>query len=103
MRRSTGHHDRAIILTLLDTRLRASELCALTVGDVDLKSGKMQVKHGRAGGAKGGKGRIVFLGKATRRAVWRYLAERTDGDDPEAPLFLVKYDRPRTRMHCACS
>ncbi len=102
MRRSTGHRDQAIILTLLDTGLRASELSALKVGDVDLKTGKVQVKHGRLGGAKGGKGRIVFLGKAVRRAVWRYLAERTDGDDPEALLFLVAIN-PRIgidRMGC---
>ena len=51
----------------------------------------------RLGGAKGGKGRTVFLGKAARRAVWRYLAEREDGEDPEAPLFLVKYDRPMNK------
>ena len=57
----------------------------------------MQVKHGRLGGAKGGKGRTVFLGKATRRALWRYLAGREDGDDPEAPLFTCKYDRPMNK------
>ncbi len=97
MRRATARRDQAIILTLLDTGLRASELSALKVGDVDLKSGKVLVKHGRLGGAKGGKGRTVYLGKAARRAVWRYLAERADGDDVEAPLFLVKYDRPMNK------
>ncbi len=35
MRRSTGHRDQAIILTLLDTGLRASELSALKVGNMD--------------------------------------------------------------------
>jgi integrase/recombinase XerD len=97
MRRSSGRRDQVIILTLLDTGLRASELSALTVGDVDLKTGRMLVKHGRLGGAKGGKGRTVFLGKAARSALWRYLAEREDGQDPEAPLFLVKNDRPMNR------
>ena len=97
MRRATGRRDQAIILTLLNTGLRASELSALKVGDVDLKTGKVQIRHGRAGGAKGGKGRIVYLGKAARRAMWRYLAERTDGEDAEAPLFLVKYERPMNK------
>jgi integrase/recombinase XerD len=97
MRRATGRRDQALILTLLDTGLRASELSALKVGDVDLKTGKVLVKHGRLGGAKGGKGRTVFLGKAARRALWRYLAEREDGEDSEAPLFLVKYDRPMNK------
>ncbi len=97
MRRWTAHRDQAIIMILVDTGLRASELCALKIGDVDLKTGKVQVKHGRAGGAKGGKGRTVFLGKAARRTLWRYLADREDGNDPEAPLFLVKYDRPMNK------
>src|SRR3989304_1615815 len=56
MRRSTGKRDRALILTLLDTGLRASELCALTIEDVDQKTGHVEVKHGVTGGAKGGKG-----------------------------------------------
>lgn len=94
MRRHTANRDRAIILVLLDTGLRASELCALTIGDVDLKSGKVQVKHGAGGGAKGGKGRVVFLGKAARRAVWRYLAERDDSEEPGAPLFIGKFKHP---------
>jgi integrase/recombinase XerD len=94
MRRWSGKRDQAIIMMLLDTGLRASELSALKIGDVDLKTGKALVRHGRAGGAKGGKGRTVFLGKAARRTLWRYLTEREDGEDPDAPLFLVKYDRP---------
>jgi integrase/recombinase XerD len=78
---------------LLDTGLRASELCALNVGDVDLKSGQVRVKHGDPGGAKGGKGRVVFLGQTARRSLWRYLATRQDGDEPDAPLFLGKWQR----------
>jgi integrase/recombinase XerD len=97
MRHWADKRDQAIILTLLDTGLRASELCALKIGDVDLKSGKVQVKHGRLGGAKGGKGRTVYLGKAARRAVWRYLAKREDGEEVDAPLFLVRYDRPMNK------
>ena len=96
MRRVTANRDRAIILFLLDTGLRASELCSLKIEDVDQKTGKVQVKHGVLGGAKGGKGRTVFLGKAARRALWRYLAERdaSRGEDPHAPLFLGKFDHP---------
>jgi len=67
MHRATGNRDRAIILTLLDTGLRATELCSLKVGDVDMKTGRVHVRHGAPGGAKGGKGRAVFLGKSARR------------------------------------
>lgn len=94
MRRATGKRDRVIILMLLDTGLRASELCALKVGDVDIKTGRVEVKHGRTGGAKGGKGRTVFIGKSTRRALWLYLAEREDGDQADESLFLGKFHRP---------
>ncbi|MBI5030204.1 MAG: tyrosine-type recombinase/integrase [Chloroflexi bacterium] len=94
MRRMTARRDRAMILFLLDTGLRASEFCSLTIGDVDQKTGRVVVKHGTLGGAKGGKGRVVFIGKSTRSALWRYLIERTDNDDANAPLFT-------SRMGCA--
>lgn len=94
MRRPTGTRDRAMFLTLLDTGLRASEMCALLIGDVDMKTGKVDVKHGAQGGAKGGKGRVVYLGKAARKQLWRYLSQREDGEEPSAPLFLGKFDRP---------
>jgi integrase/recombinase XerD len=97
MRRPTARRDRAMILTLLDTGLRASELCSLQIRDVDLKSGKVTVRHGIGGGSKGGKGRTVFMGKSTRRALWRYLADREDGNDPDAPLFLGKSNRPMNK------
>lgn len=97
MRRPSANRDQAIVLTLLDTGLRATELCSLTVGDVDLKTGKVNVRHGVGGGAKGGKGRVTYLGKVARKAVWRYLATREDGSDPKAPLFISAGDRPFNR------
>jgi len=97
MQRSTSKRDKAIILTLLDTGLRAGELCALRIEDVDMKSGRVHVRPGEAGKAKGGKGRVVFMGKSTRRFLWRYLAEREDGEEPDAPLFLGKFHRPFNR------
>jgi len=97
MRRPSANRDQAIVLTLLDTGLRATELCSLTVEDVDLKTGKVNVRHGVGGGAKGGKGRVTYLGKVARKAVWRYLATREDGSDPKAPLFISAGDRPFNR------
>ncbi len=96
MRRGTGARDQLIIFILLDTGLRASEFCSLSIGDVDLKTGKIEIKHGSEGGAKGGKGRTVFIGKATRKMLWRYLASREDSEDPDSPLILNREDRPFT-------
>jgi integrase/recombinase XerD len=94
MHRPSANRDQAIILTLLDSGLRATELCSLTINDIDLKTGKVTIRHGVMGGAKGGKGRTVYLGKVARKAVWRYLAGREDGDDLSAPLFISRADRP---------
>lgn len=71
--------DRAIILTLLDTGLRASELTALEVDDWQ-DGGVLVVRHG-----KGGKRRQVYAGERTRRAIRAWLRER--GQTP-GPLFL---------------
>jgi len=94
MQRVNVHRDQALILVLLDTGLRASELCALQIGHVDMQTGKVIVRPGREGGAKGGKGRTVFLGKTARRALWRYLVDRADGKETDAPLFTDRYDHP---------
>ncbi|MDX9991197.1 MAG: phage integrase N-terminal SAM-like domain-containing protein [Anaerolineales bacterium] len=65
MRLPNGYRDQAIIMTLLDTGLRAMELCSLRVKNIDSKTGKVEIEAGREGGAKGGKGRIVYLRSTT--------------------------------------
>ncbi len=91
-RRPTAARDRAIVLVLLDAGLRATELCILRIDDVDLDSGKLFVRKG-----KGGKGRIVYVGKATRKALWRYLSKRKA--KPTDPLFVTTNERPLDRNH----
>jgi integrase/recombinase XerD len=93
MRLPNAHRDQAIILTLLDTGLRAMELFKLVIRNVDQKTGRVEVKHGVIGVAKGGKGRTVYLGKVARRTLWRYLAEREDASDPDAPVFMAQNGR----------
>jgi site-specific recombinase XerD len=79
--------DRAIILCLLDTGCRASEFCALTVGDVDMKSGMVQIRQG-----KGNKDRVTRLGAKSRKALLRYLRSRIDARAPDL-LFLTETGR----------
>ncbi len=68
--------DKAIILVLMDTGARASELTAMSLDDVNI-SGSVLIRHG-----KGEKPRSVFFGKKTRRAIRAYLRKR--GDDNNA-------------------
>ncbi len=75
--------DRAIVLTILDSGVRASELAALTVGDVDLATGAVTVRKG-----KGSKTRITFVGARTRKTIRHYLVGRHPR--PEEALFPSK-------------
>ena len=91
MTRGTRYRDRAIVLFLLDTGVRASELCSLVVGDVDMKSGAVQVRRG-----KGDKGRTVYLGTTARAALWSYLSRRGDVQ-PDDALFETTRHQPLDR------
>lgn len=82
-RRSTAQRDCAILITLLDTGLRATELCNLTVADYEPRQGRLHIKHG-----KGDKPRYVYAGDACRKAIWRYMAIRP-GAYPHEPLFAT--------------
>lgn len=59
--------DRAMLEILYSSGLRASELADLNIGDVDLEAGFVRVT------GKGGKQRIVPVGGAALKAVFRYL------------------------------
>lgn len=75
--------DKAIVLTLLDSGVRASELCALKVGDLDMDTGAMIVQLG-----KGQKGRTVYVGPKTRKQIKRYfIKERANEQGEGEPLF----------------
>jgi integrase/recombinase XerC len=80
-----GARDRAIIETLYATGMRVGELAALSILDVNLKSGTVRVK---------GKGRVereVVLTGHAERAIARYYAERKAAVLPldyEGAVFL---------------
>lgn len=78
--------DTAILKCLVDSGCRAQELLDLNVGDVNMTSGSVLIKHG-----KGDKYRTTFLGKSARKALSAYLATR-QGLTPESPLFLNDTD-----------
>jgi integrase/recombinase XerD len=67
----TDRRDEALVRLMAETALRAGEVVALEVGDVDLVGGGLLVRRG-----KGGKGRLVPFGPQTGRALDRYLRLR---------------------------
>lgn len=64
--------NRAILLVLLDTGVRLSELIGMKAED--LKGGNSNFKVR----GKGNKERVVRIGKVAQKAVWRYLVYRQD-------------------------
>jgi integrase/recombinase XerD len=66
--RPTAVRDRAMIELLYASGLRVSELCQVRVGDLDLDLGLVRVL------GKGGRERVVPVGRAALAAVSAYLA-----------------------------
>lgn len=76
-----GDRDSAIVLLLMDTGVRASELLSIDIDDVNILNGSIMIKAG-----KGGKYRSVFFGKKTRKAlrIWLRHCEQ------HGPLFHIQ-------------
>lgn len=68
-----ARRDKLILMMLFDTGVRASELLALDIQDVDQVLGSVDIRHG-----KGDKRRTVFIGRKTRRELRSYLKMRGD-------------------------
>lgn len=75
--------DRCIILLLVDTGMRASELCGIRIQDIDMARNRIAIHHG-----KGDKDRFVQFGKRAAKAIWRYLTPRMPAD-PGDPFITV--------------
>tara|TARA_B100000508_G_scaffold140815_1_gene143607 strand:+ start:4607 stop:5521 length:915 start_codon:yes stop_codon:yes gene_type:complete len=78
-----GKRDKAILELLFSTGLRISELCSLSIDDVDLTRDEFSVR------GKGDKVRVVFLSDDARVALQGYLKARKDMDD----ALFVRYGR----------
>jgi integrase/recombinase XerC/integrase/recombinase XerD len=84
-----GVRDRAIMMTLLDTGLRVSELAQLNLDDVNLELMRLRVLH-----AKGNKQRVASFSDACKRDLVRYLDLR---GDEAGPLFCATDGHGRLR------
>lgn len=83
--------NRAIILLLLDTGMRASELANLCIHQLDLRNRQVRVF------GKGAKERLIPLGARTGQALWRYISsyrkDATAGDRLFVTLTGSELDR----------
>lgn len=81
---------RSLLYVLLDTGLRASELCDARIQDLDLKNHRLKVT------GKGAKERILPFSNRTAQSLWRILLPRST-DPIDSPLFITQQNRPFTR------
>ena len=89
--RPTAARDKAAIFLLLDTGMRASELCGITARDVDLRNRRVFVM------GKGDKERSLPISPETARVLWRYMTDRAEARASE-PLFVTRDGRPMDRF-----
>jgi integrase/recombinase XerD len=93
-RDARGVRDRAMLETMYAAGLRVSELVGLDLDDVHLKDSFLLCR------GKGGKERIVPVGRVAVDAVLKYLdgARPSLLKDPTDALFLTRRGRPFTRQ-----
>jgi len=89
--RPTAMRDRAMITLLVDTGIRASELCGLRIYQCDLRNQRVTVE------GKGRKERVVPISARTAQVIWRYLATREDAERKAGFLFTTMRGGPMER------
>jgi integrase/recombinase XerD len=82
-----GDRDRAIMVLLAGSGLRANEAREARVSDLDLDHGTFRV---RPETSKFGRERVVYLHPAVTKELDRYLRYRRSEAIPESPLFPTR-------------
>ena len=83
----TGIRNKAIILMLLDTGLRLSELANIQLSDMDLDNETLTVM------GKGNRQRVVRIGRGAQKALLTYLLSRKDN---QPGLWVSEEGKPLT-------
>lgn len=91
-RARTPRRARALLLFLIDTGARATEVAEAQLENANLKTGKIKIR------GKRDKERHVYLGRRALSALWLYVQdERPDPAHPHANLFLTHDGYPMNR------
>ena len=75
-KRPTAERDKLIIMVLLDTGVRVSELCRIKFEDINLEEKSILIKPYETG--KKSRGRTVYLGNETMNLLWKLYAENNN-------------------------
>jgi site-specific recombinase XerD len=81
-----GSRNKAIVLMLLDTGVRVSEMGNINLEDIDTERGWVKVT------GKGAKERVVRIGASAQKALWRYLVYRPNTE--KGRLWLTEEGTP---------
>jgi len=84
--RFLGSRNKAIVLMLLDTGVRVSEIGNINLEDIDTERGWVKVR------GKGAKERVVRIGATAQKALWRYLVYRRNTE--RGQLWLTEEETP---------
>jgi integrase/recombinase XerD len=76
--------DEALVRLMIETGVRAGEVIALQLADVDLQRGLVTVHRG-----KGGKGRVVPIGPQTSTSLDRYIRARRAHTRADSPALWL--------------
>ena len=66
--KGNSHRNLTILLLLLDSGLRVSELVGIELDDINLHEGYITIRK-----AKGGKERVIPIGSIVQKHLWRYI------------------------------
>jgi len=92
--RRAALRDKALVLFLLDTGVRASECAQVRVKDLDIEEGSVTIRP--VNSSRKNKARIIKIGRVCKKALWRYYQLR-GGLFPTDPVFLTVEERAMNR------
>ena len=90
----SGCRNLTILLLLLDSGIRVSELVGIDLSDIGLAEGTIKIRR-----AKGNKERLVPIGSLVQRTLWKYINHYRPRPltDKVTRLFLSEEGFPLTR------
>ncbi len=90
----SADRDKALILLLLDTGIRATECAQIRIKDINLEDGTLFIRP--VNSSRKNKSRVIRVGQACTKAIIRYLKLREKPYDSD-PLFMTIGNRPMDR------